>query len=178
MSAIAVGSIAPDAALYLLYAGTMLYLYLQGWTVEQASEYAFHTLFFENMWWIIAHNLLQAPLILGAGICGLGYLLKRGALSERAAGRARWWLFFLISCSVHTVLDILTHYDDGPLLLYPFNLNVRFQSPVSYWDPARHAQTFLYFEFGISLIGVIYLVTRYFRNRRPQIQQSTAVETE
>ncbi|MEZ4675136.1 MAG: hypothetical protein R2932_12925 [Caldilineaceae bacterium] len=32
----------------------------------------------------------------------------------------------------HTAIDIPLHYDDGPLLLFPFDWKTRFHSPVSH----------------------------------------------
>lgn len=43
-------------------------------------------------------------------------------------------LWTVAGATLHTVTDIVTHANDGPMFLYPLS-NFRFQSPVSYWDP-------------------------------------------
>lgn len=59
---------------------------------------------------------------------------------------------------VHSVIDILTHFDDGPLLFFPFDWHMRFYSPVSYWDKAHYASQFFYFEIGLNIVLLGYLV--------------------
>ena len=44
---------------------------------------------------------------------------------------------FAASAIIHCVLDLLVHHDDGHRHFFPFS-DFRFQSPVSYWDPAHH----------------------------------------
>ena len=73
--------------------------------------------------------------------------------------RFRHWLFwFFAACFVHSVIDILTHAMDGPLILFPFNWSLRFQSPVSYWDPAHYGTQFTIFELTLDVALLVYLL--------------------
>lgn len=161
MGAVIWGSLAPDIMLYLLAAGMMIYgPRFRGWSIGYALDYAFDTLFFENIWWIALHNFLQAPLLLIAIIAVAGVVLRsrRHARQTRGYTIALWVFIFAISALVHTVLDILTHHDDGPLLLFPFNFTVRFVSPVSYWDFSHYGQIFVIFEVVVDALCIWYLI--------------------
>ncbi|MEI2691742.1 MAG: hypothetical protein V9H69_19395 [Anaerolineae bacterium] len=62
---------------------------------------------------------------------------------ERDAADLRW---LAAGLALHSALDVLTHHDDGPLLLFPFDWRRRWCSPVSYWDQAHHAAPFTVFR--------------------------------
>ena len=70
---------------------------------------------------------------------------------------------------LHSVVDVLTHHDDGPLLFFPFSWTIRFYSPISYWDPAHFGRPFAIFELVFDLVLVLYLfypaVMRVYRRR-------------
>ena len=160
MSAVVWGSLAPDVMLYVLSITTTLYFrVIHGWSVGYAMDYGFDTLFFENIWWIVLHNVMQAPLVLvGAMVVAmLGMRTARGASNERMYAIWLWVVVFLASALLHTILDIFTHHDDGPLLLFPFNFDVRFRSPVSYWDPQHFGNIFYQFELLVDVLCVGYL---------------------
>lgn len=70
--------------------------------------------------------MLHAPALL---LLRLG-VLWRFRSSEGTPGH--WWFWLLAGCLVHSALDIPVHVDDEPLLLFPFEWSLRFQSPVSY----------------------------------------------
>ncbi len=165
-SAAAWGSVAPDIPLYLLSIGGFAwYRGLLGWSMPEASAKLFDVLYFEHPAWIASHNMLHAPLIL---IAGLAFLQLEGRwrmvvpdlagvriddrVQAKAAARRRWWSTFLLFCLVHALIDIATHHDDGPLLLFPFDWSTRFLSPVSYWDPRHFGRPFLLFEATLDLV--------------------------
>jgi hypothetical protein len=58
---------------------------------------------------------------------------------------------------IHSVIDVITHYDDGPVLFFPFDWHTRFHSPVSYWDRAHYAGQFIWVELGINVVLLGYL---------------------
>ena len=150
------GSLAPDIALYLLSAGAAIWFpFVKGWSIGNSLDYAFDTLFFENMWWMILHNVMQAPLILLVGI-GVALFICRQQGWNSPLGR--WLLAFFLAALLHTVLDILTHHDDGPLLLFPFNYMVRFVSPVSYWDSNHYGNIFFPIEIALNILCMGYLI--------------------
>ena len=146
------GAIMPDIPLGLLNIGSYLYF---GVILQQDTsnlmDRVIHPAFFNNPWWIIAHNTLHAPiLLLGA----IGILWQ---YHHKSKTHGHWWLWFFLGSLLHTLIDILTHVTDGPLLLFPFEWQTRFRSSISYWDPAFFGREFLVFEIVLGLILVIYL---------------------
>ena len=161
LSAVLWGSVAPDVPLYLLSLGGFLYYPLvAGLPVADAGALMYDRLFYTNPLWVVSHNFLHAPLVLAAGIGGSWLGPKR-----LNPGR-RWLRWFLLSCALHTTLDILTHHNDGPLLLFPFNWSLRFSSPVSYWDPAHYGGVFSVFELLLDASLLVYLLAPRFRRWR------------
>jgi hypothetical protein len=174
--AVWVGAIAPDVPLWLLSIGGMLYYRaLRGWSTEAAFTRMFDELFFTDPLWIVPHNFLHAPLVLLMGLAIAGrwlqweqqrFSLGQSTRSPRWAGRLFW---FLMACLLHTGVDILTHADDGPLIFFPFDWQTRFHSPISYWDKRYHASTFQWFELGLNVMCVAYLIkprlVRWLRRR-------------
>lgn len=164
-AAVLLGAIAPDILLYVLSAGAFAYYRLgRGWDGERTLRYVYDRLFFEDPVWIVSHNLLHAPLILLAGFAVIHML---GGPTTRVR---RWLFWFLVACAFHSAIDILTHHDDGPLLLFPFDWHLRFSSPVSYWDPAHFGREFSRFELGLDVALAVYLAVGSVRRwwaRRP-----------
>lgn len=160
-SAVLIGSIAPDLPLYALSIGAYLYFHLYlGWSDEATNSHMFDDLYFHDYGWMAAHNLLHAPSI---QLIALVTLWRHRLQSVRK----RWWLFwFFAACALHTLADLATHYDDGPLPLFPFDWHTRIHSPVSYWDRARHADQFAIFELILNLVLIVYLLVSWFRGRR------------
>lgn len=147
------GAIMPDLPFWLLSIGGGVYFrYWLGWERDAAARHMFDTLYFSDPGWIIAHNALHAPLVLLAGI-GLLWRFRRRIDSPL---RVLYW--FLIACLVHSVVDIFTHVNDGPLLLFPFEWTLRFRSAVSYWDPQYYGREFGVFELVFDLVLLAYLV--------------------
>lgn len=151
-SAVLWGSVAPDIPLYLLTFGTLGWMHWKlGWSGEQTARLMFGQLYFHNPWWIAAHNLLHAPILLLAG------LAATRLLRPRAPRTAHWLFWFFAACLLHSVVDVLTHYDDGPLVFFPFDWTFRVHSPVSYWDPAHHGREFARAEMAFDLVLLLYL---------------------
>jgi hypothetical protein len=78
----------------------------------------------------------------------LGALIRRPGLSWFAAS----WL-------LHAVLDVPLHHTDAPRFLFPFS-DLRFRSPISYWDRAYHADVVAVLELLALLGGATYLALR------------------
>ena len=151
-SACLLGSVAPDIALYLLSLGGALHFrYLLGWSAEATWRQLFDILYFHNPFWIAAHNLLHSPTVL---IIGLILLWRFQGLPEAVR---RWLRWFLAACLLHSFVDVLTHVDDGPLLFFPFEWTIRFESPVSYWDSRHYGTQFAVFELTLDGFLLAYL---------------------
>ena len=69
----------------------------------------------------------------------------------------RWLRWFLAACLLHSFVDVLTHVDDGPLLFFPFEWTIRFESPVSYWDSRHYGTQFAVFELTLDVLLIAYL---------------------
>jgi len=152
-SAVLIGAVAPDVPLTLVsLGGFMFFRYVQGMPAREVFEHMYGTLYFNDPGWMASHNLLHAPFMILFGLlaCRLWY--------GGEAVRSGWWTWFFLSCSLHCVVDIFTHFDDGPLLLFPFEWSVRFPSPVSYWDVAHYGAPFFAFEVMFDSVLLIYLV--------------------
>ena len=144
----------PDIPLALLsLAATFYYRVLLNNQSPDLMETVLHPLYFNNPFWISMHNMLHSPLALGLY---LAVLWRWRAQS----GKVQHWLFwFFVSCSIHTSIDIFTHFDDGPLLLWPLNWQLRFHSPISYWDTAHFGAQFMIFELLLdaALLGYLFI---------------------
>ena len=162
LSAVLIGSVAPDIPLYCLsLGGAAYYGWWKGMPAGEAARLMFDRLFFHNPWWISLHNVLHSPLMIVA-LLGAIYAF---AGKEQFLGVGTWpgWLsWFLVSCLCHTLLDIPVHHNDGPLLLWPLNWQWRFNSPVSYWHPA-------YYGVQCMIVEAILLVTLTARLLWPKV---------
>jgi len=154
-SAVLWGSVAPDIPLYFLSIGGLLYFQqIEGWTLRQAAHHIFDTLYFNDPIWIGPHNCLHSPL----GLLGLLGLLALSRLLRSTGPRwTAWTRWFLLACLLHSFVDVVTHYDDGPLLLWPFDWQLRFHSPVSYWDHRHFGAETSRFELLLNLSLIAYL---------------------
>ena len=128
-------------------------------------------LYFQDPWWIAVTSLLHAPLI----ILLLGYVGHRRR--DRRAGARLYW--FALGCGLHSLIDILTHRDDGPVLLFPFEWSYRIPAPISYWDPRYGGRIFAPIELAVDLVLIGYFAALgaralYRRLRRPQVSRGTA----
>lgn len=119
-------------------------------------RYIFDTLYFKNPWWISLHHLLHAPLLL------LLYALVLYPLRKNLI--AYWLLWFVAGCTLHTLVDIATHYNDGPLVFFPLNWTYRVYS-ISYWDRAHGGTWFAPLELALDLFLLAYLIIPWLGKR-------------
>ncbi len=165
-SAFLLGSVAPDLPLWILSIGSISYYhFLQGWSLRDTFSFIFGELYFHNPFWIASHNLLHSPILL---LLLLSLLWR----SRRNIGSpSRWFFWFLLACLLHSVVDIFTHADDGPLLFFPLEWTIRFHSPISYWDSQYYGNEFRIFERVLNVVLSIYLfsprICQYLRSLIP-----------
>jgi membrane-bound metal-dependent hydrolase YbcI (DUF457 family) len=150
------GAVAPDIPLTLLSIISPLYFRSRGMPFSESMPYIFETLYFSNPWWITAHHLLHAPILLGLYAVVL-YPFRHQRI-------ARWLLWFVAGCALHTLVDILTHYDDGPLVFFPLNWTYRFHS-FSYWDRGHGGAWFGWLELALNVFLLIYLLAPWVKQR-------------
>lgn len=162
-----IGGVAPDVALYLLFAAASIYYPLvDDMSIVEAHQKAMDDLFFNSPWWIASHNVLHAPIVLVAmiGICWL-----RGSLWARRVA------VFAAGAMLHSLIDIAVHHDDGPLLLFPFSWSIRFESPVSYWDPDHFGWFMRPIDLAITVAGVVWFVRHRRSLRRERFVDGVSV---
>lgn len=141
LSAVSLGSVSPDMPLCLLSFVDAAYHGLgKGMVVGEVAQKIWGDLYFNDPWWIAIHNVLRSPLMVAAL---LGVLWLRLGRSDFFGS---WWTWFLMSCFFHSLVDIPVHHNDGPLLLWPLNQSLRFNSPVSYWRPGHYGVPCMIFE--------------------------------
>lgn len=160
--ALLLGSFMPDVPLFLLTLGYFAY---RAWfdprlPGEHIFGARYDNLYFHNPFWITGHNLFHAPVLVGLMLV-VGYTV--GLRHQKKWAAALFW--FAVACGFHSTVDILTHYDDGPLLFFPFNWRYRFPAPVSYWDPERGGKNFARFELLLNLALAGYLVLKWLLHR-------------
>lgn len=149
------GSVAPDLALWGLSLGGIIYYhFMLGWSTEQAFTLMFNHLYFYHPVWIVSHNLLHAPILL---LLGLGYAWQ-SSHQEARSKISLWFFWFFLACLMHSIVDILTHVDDGPLIFFPFEWTTRFRSIVSYYDDRYYGREFSLFERSLNLFFLVYLL--------------------
>lgn len=169
------GSVLPDFMLIFISAAVIGYnrLFSSSEIARENIGYFFSYMYFHDWRIIAAHSMFHAPLI----ILGLYFLGWWGHKRQRPWGQTLIW--FALACGLHSAIDILTHFDDGPVLFFPFNWSYRFSSPVSYWDPNNYGNIFAPLEHLLDLGLIIYLVRDWRRRRKlaqaePQMAPHTA----
>ena len=176
--ALLIGSVLPDMPFALLtIAGEIYYRWFAVPPTDQSiMEYLHFDLFFTNPLWIISHNFFHS-LVINTILIVLGYIGIRSQQSKNRTTRpepAEGWglaLFWLaISAQFHTIIDIFTHHTDGPLLFFPLNWTYRFPSPISYWETAYYARSFVVFEYLLDALIIGYFVYLWWQ-RRAKVRQ-------
>ena len=165
------GAVVPDLPFILLTAlGEIYYRWMAPVpTGESPMTYMHFTLYFTDPLWISAHNFFHAPLVL-LGIGLAGYV---GVRQEKKWGTVLVW--FALGAGLHSLIDIFTHAGDGPLLLFPINWHIRFNSPVSYWDPRHFGLIFAPLEHLLDLVILFYWAHTWRRQHKaktagPEVQ--------
>lgn len=152
--ALLIGAIAPDIPLMLLFAGVVLTTLLGGASFNAGVKH-FSELYFSDPFCMSGHNILHSPVSL---LFAIAFLLAIPGIESRTKNAA---MSFLSGCAFHSLVDILTHHDDGPLLLWPINWELRYSSPVSHWDPAHFGAVFLGIEMLMTLALGYWLLARW-----------------
>ena len=80
--------------------------------------------YFDPLWQGIFDITNSIPVY--AALAVAGWVVSRKAMA-----------LFAASALIHCVLDFFVHHDDGHRHFFPLS-DYRFQSPVSYWDPAHY----------------------------------------
>ncbi len=136
------GALVPDLPMFLFYA------WQRGW-LGRADPEIWSVSYFEADWQLFFDAFHSLPAVV------VGLLLARWL------GSPALRLFFL-SVGLHCVLDFLMHHDDAHRHLLPLS-SWRFESPVSYWDPAHYGKVVALVEATLTVVGAGFLM----RGREP-----------
>lgn len=157
------GSLMPDVPLFGLTLGYFAYRYwieprLPG---EHIFGPRYDDLYFHHPLWITGHNLFHAPFLIALMLVAGFYL---GLRQQKKWGVALFW--FAVACGFHSLVDIFTHHDDGPLLFFPFNWHYRFSAPISYWDSRYGGRIFAPLEHLLDLAILVYFAVAWALRRK------------
>ncbi len=157
------GATAPDLPLALIWSYVAAGVTLNLGTFDQPSIQAvFDPIYFGVGWTSALHNLLHSPLSL--------VLFTAAALTlpHWMRGARTLILIFLLGAWTHSIVDILTHVHDGPLLLWPVDLTFRLQGPFSHWDPALGGYWIMAIECAGWFLALAYTATRRRKRSNPK----------
>lgn len=156
VSAVLLGSVLPDLPIFLLMSSYFVYYRWLNPIAEAEMVRLLHEeLYFTDPVWIVGHNLFHSPLLILL-VLALGYW---GLRTGRRWGPALFW--YAIGSGFHTLVDIFTHHTDGPLLLFPLDWELRFNSPISYWDADYYGGIVTAVEYALDLLILLYFLVRW-----------------
>lgn len=138
-AAILIGAFLPDALMFVFYAYQKIILAVPEQKIWQEAYY-------QPFWQNIFDVFNSIPLIIAALL--VAYYKK--------------WLFLqalTISMLIHCALDFPLHNDDAHRHFFPLS-DWRFESPVSYWDPAHYGHYMVWFEILLIIASFIFIIRR------------------
>lgn len=137
--AITAGALLPDLPMFAFYG-------IQKFAFGTNERAIWSSAYFEPGWQLFFDLFNSLPLI------------AVGAAIAWRIGATRWLAFFA-SMALHCVADLPLHREDAHSHFLPFT-SWRFESPVSYWDPAHYGLWFGAAE--ILLVGIAGVALRRF----------------
>lgn len=135
---IAAGSLVPDAPMFLFYAAEK--------ARGMGEGEIWNERYFDAGWQAFFDLFNSLPLI------------ALGALVAWRLGAHRW-LAFCASMALHCLCDLPLHREDAHRHFFPLS-DWKFESAVSYWDPAAGGAVITLLEIALVLIGSVVLWRR------------------
>ena len=139
-AAIIIGSILPDAPMFLFYFVEKVINRTPEMQIWQESYYI-------ESWQNFFDIFNSLPFI----VVGFAFMWWR----QSSVGMA-----LFASMALHCLGDLPLHHDDGHRHFFPFS-DWRFESPVSYWDPRHHGNIVAPIELTIAFVGCVILFFSY-----------------
>lgn len=138
--AIIIGSILPDAPMFLFY------------FVEKVINRTPESLIWQEHYYLDGwQNFFDVFNSLPFIVVGFAFMWWR----QSSVG-----MVFFASMALHVLGDLPLHHDDGHRHFFPFS-DWRFESPVSYWDPNHYGNIVAPIELTISFICCLILFFSY-----------------
>jgi membrane-bound metal-dependent hydrolase YbcI (DUF457 family) len=165
-----VGATIPDLPLIIVYLYCLLQarLFPGSLPMSEAIRARMDSFYFGSDEFIFIHHLLHSPVAIGF-IFLFAWLVSRRQLPGAGIIRA-----FGIGALSHSLIDLVTHGQDGLLFLWPLDWSWRFDAGVSQWSMDGAAFTILLVEgltIALALSYWLYLRFRMFDisgSKRPQ----------
>lgn len=136
------GGALPDMPICLVFGGILL---ITGNLSETIAS--FRALYEGSALMMGLHNVFHSPVS----------LMLLWVASEFLGAYKPAIKIFIAGCFTHSIIDIYTHVDDGPLMFWPFDLETRFTSRISHWDPNFGGQWVLATELGIVVFALSWI---------------------
>lgn len=130
------GAVLPDLPMIFFYPLLLIMGY--------SETYIWGTAYYQEGWQAFFDIFNSLPLML-LGLA-IAYYYKNS-----------WFMVLFISMSLHVLGDLPLHVDDGHRHFYPLS-TWRFESPVSYWDPAHYGNIVMPLEILFVLVSSIYMI--------------------
>lgn len=141
-----VGACVPDLPIILCWPAIGIYTVMTGGAFDLARfRMITDGLYFSDSILSGLHNLLHSPVSLGFLFLVAGILFPASAIYRRAV------MIVLAGALTHSLVDIVSHVEDGPLVLWPLENTIRIRGPVSHWDPAYGG----IWVSGIEIVGAV-----------------------
>jgi hypothetical protein len=141
------GALLPDFPMFGFYLWNRLF-------VGASERVIWGDLYFRASWQMLFDLFNSIP------------LAALGALLAWWAG-ARGWLLFFASVGLHGLLDLPLHREDAHRHFLPLS-GWRFESPVSYWDPAHYGAWSSAFEI-LAVIAASWVLWRVYPLAVPRV---------
>lgn len=133
---VAAGALLPDLPMFAFF-------FWQRWVLQVSHREIWGAAYFEASWQHVFDAFNSVPIFAALGLL---------AIALRQTGPA--WL--CASVLLHALGDAFLHREDGHRHLWPLS-TWRFESPVSYWDPAHHGHLGAGFETVVVLASTAVL---------------------
>ncbi len=143
-TAIVVGALVPDLAIYSLFVWSKF--------AGIPERTVWSELYYQPPWSDAVTVGNAAPLYIA--------LLVIGLASSQWTRLASLLTYFSIAALLHLATDFPVHVDDAHAHLWPLS-EWRFRSAVSYWNPSHYGDWFALFEIGIGIL-LSYILWRRF----------------
>lgn len=151
------GACLPDLPIVVCWPAIGVYTTLRDGTFDLARFRAIiDGLYFSDSLISGLHNLLHSPVSIGLLVLLAGIFFPASPVLRRAC------LLVLFGALSHSLLDIATHIEDGPLVLWPLDQTVRVRGMVSHWDPVDGGIWVTGIELAVAgLVGFVMTFRRF-----------------